>query len=77
MKVSDALGLVLTGLMNSQYLLAAAQKAQSEGRDELSDAEVAEFRGRDDQASQRLQAEIDKQKASQGKAGEVPPGSGG
>lgn len=62
MKVGDALGLALTGLLNSQYLLAAVQKAQSEGREELSDDEVAGFRSRDDQAGERLQAEIDKQK---------------
>lgn len=63
MKTADVIPLILTGLANVERLRVVYESARAQGREELSDDEVDEIRRSDDRVSDRLQAEIDRQKA--------------
>lgn len=59
MKVDVAVALLIALLQEANKLGAAISAARADGRDDLTDAEVDEFAGRDDAARARLQAKID------------------
>lgn len=59
MKVDVAVALLIALLQEANKLGAAINAARADGRDDLTDAEVDEFAGRDDAARARLQAKID------------------
>lgn len=59
MKVDTAVALLIALLREANALGASIKAARDEGRDDLTDAEVDEFAGRDDAARARLQAKID------------------
>lgn len=59
MKVDVAVALLIALLQEANRLGAAINAARADGRDDLTDAEVDEFAGRDDAARARLQAKID------------------
>lgn len=59
MNVAVASRLLISLLTEGLALQQAIARAQSEGRDTLSDDEVSSFAGRDDAARTRLQSKID------------------
>jgi hypothetical protein len=59
MNVGTALLYLIALTKEISALAAAINKAESEGRKDLTDEEVASFAGRDDAARARLQAKID------------------
>lgn len=59
MNVTIALQLLIAGLQEAQNLGNAIARAKAEGREDLTDEEVATFAGADDAAKARLQAKID------------------
>ena len=59
MEVDVAVALLIALLQEANRLGAAINAARADGRDDLTDAEVDEFAGRDDAARARLQAKID------------------
>lgn len=59
MNVTIALQLLIAGLQEAQALGNAIAKAQAEGRQDLTDEEVASFAGTAHDSAARLQAKID------------------
>lgn len=57
--INVALALLTALLREADALGRAIRAAREQGRDDLSDEEVASFAGRDDAARARLQAKID------------------
>lgn len=59
MKIDVALSLLIALLREAQELSTVVARAKAEGREDLTDDEVAAFAGRDDAARTRLQAKIE------------------
>lgn len=62
--VGQAISAAILAMTNAQQLIAAVKVAQSQGRDELTEEEVAMFRAGDDASRKALQEEIDRQSGS-------------
>lgn len=58
--VGQAINAAILAMTNAQQIMSAVRSAQAQGRDELTDEEVALFRANDDASREELQSEIDR-----------------